>query len=285
MIRSYMFVPADSLRKLEKSIEGDADALIFDLEDSVATNRKSEARSCLDGFLAQRRSEINQHVYVRVNDLSSGATLDDLAIVMRHGPDGIVLPKSTSADDVRQVGHYLGAFEAAYRLGGSPTRILPIVTETSSSLFRLDGYKDATPRLVALMWGAEDLAADIGALRRKSDGRWTGAFAHARALCLLAAANAGVPAVDAISAEISDLQSVECETREAKQDGFSAKAAIHPAQLRPINEVFTPSEDELDWARRVIAAFDEGHGVATMDGKMVDRPHLRLAQRLISTER
>ncbi|MFM0222979.1 HpcH/HpaI aldolase/citrate lyase family protein [Paraburkholderia dipogonis] len=285
MIRSYMFVPADSPRKLEKSIESEADALILDLEDSVAASQKSEARTCLDAFLAQRRREIRKHLYVRVNDLESGATLDDLAIVMQHRPDGIVLPKSTSAEDVRQLGHYLDAFEAVYPRNGSLAKILPIVTETSSSLFRLHSYKDVSPRLVALMWGAEDLAADIGAVRRKANGRWMGAFAHARALCLIAAANAGVQAVDAISAEITDMQSVEEEAREAREDGFSAKAAIHPGQLRPINQVFTPSEEELAWARRIVAAFDAGDGVATLDGKMVDRPHLRLAERLLSSER
>jgi citrate lyase subunit beta / citryl-CoA lyase len=285
MIRSFLFVPADSSRKLEKSLVSQSDALIFDLEDSVALSKKAEARACLDSFLSQRRCEIEKLVYIRVNDLSTDATLADLATAMRHHPDGIVLPKSTSGDDVRRLGNYLDAFEVAYAHRGSPVKIVPIVTETASSLFTLDSYKNASPRLAGLMWGAEDLAADIGATRRKADGRWVGAFSHARALCLIASANAGVPAIDAISAEIVDMDLIEREAREAKEDGFSAKAAIHPSQVNPINDVFTPSDEELDWARRIIEAFDQGGGVATMDGKMIDRPHLRLAERLLAGER
>jgi citrate lyase subunit beta / citryl-CoA lyase len=285
MIRSFLFVPADSSRKLEKSLESKSDALIFDLEDSVAMTRKAEARACLDGFLSQRRREIDKLLYIRVNDLSTDATLDDLAVAMRHQPDGIVLPKSTSANDVRRLANYLEAFEVAYAHNGLPVKIVAIVTETSSSLFTLDSYKDASPRLAGLMWGAEDLAADIGATRRKADGRWAGAFSHARALCLIAAAHAGVQAIDAISAEIADGGAVEREAREAKEDGFSAKAAIHPSQVHSINDVFTPSDEELAWARRIIEAFEHGGGVATMDGQMIDRPHLRLAERLLAGER
>ncbi|TDN62338.1 CoA ester lyase [Paraburkholderia sp. BL10I2N1] len=282
MIRSFMFVPADSERKLEKSLASASDALIFDLEDSVATSRKAGARSCLHRFLLQHRGRIDKHVYVRVNDLTSGMTVNDLAAVMQHRPDGIVLPKSISGEDVRCLSYYLDVFDAVNSRTGSPTRILPIVTETASSLFEFGSYKNASPRLMGLMWGAEDLSADIGARRRKSSGRWTGAIAHARSLCLIAAANAGVPAIDAISAEIADLRVVESEALEAKQDGFAAKAAIHPSQVLPINDVFTPSDEELRWAHRVISAFNDGSGVATLDGQMLDRPHMRLAERLLA---
>ncbi len=290
MLRSMMFVPADHPRKLEKSLESGADALIFDLEDSVAMDKKAEARLILSNFLSLYRKEAKPLMCVRVNDLRSGLMLDDLVEVMPFQPDCIVLPKSTCGDDVRTLSLSLDAFEAVFRRSSkkqaskkqTPAKIVAIVTETAGSLFGLSSYKGASERLLALMWGAEDLSADLGAKRSRVPGGWTSTFAHVRTLCLLAAANAGVIAVDAVAMELDNPDAIRIEAREAKQDGFGAKAAIHPKQLGPIHEVFTPSKTELTWARRVVEAFGEGTGVASLDGRMLDRPHLRLAQRILA---
>jgi len=281
-MRSILFVPGDSERKFTRAAEGAADALILDLEDSVALARKPAARQITAGMLAAPRGRQQRHV--RVNALDTGMTLADLAAVMPARPDGIVLPKCADAGQVRQVSLWLDAFEAAFGLTPGSTRILGIATETAGSLFGLGSYAEAGPRLSGLMWGAEDLAASLGASANRLNGQWLSPFRLARDLCLAAAAAAGVPAFDTVHVDIEDLAGLEADAREAKRDGFSGKAVIHPKHVEVVNAIFTPTPEELDWARRVVAAFADGGemGVLRLDGKMLDRPHLRLAERLLA---
>jgi citrate lyase subunit beta / citryl-CoA lyase len=196
----------------------------------------------------------------------------------------VVLPKCDGGGQVRQVSLWLDAFEAAAGLPPGGTRILVIATETAGSLFGLGTYGEAGPRLSGLTWGAEDLSASLGASANRANGQWLAPFRLARDLCLAGAAAAGVPAFDTVHVDIEDLAGLEADAREAKRDGFSGKIAIHPKQVEVINAAFTPAADELDWARRVVAAFaaDGGAGVLRLDGKMLDRPHLRLAERLLA---
>jgi citrate lyase subunit beta/citryl-CoA lyase len=303
-MRSLLFVPADSPRKLEKSLQSGSDVLIFDLEDAVSLARKQEGRIELVKFLTElKRSGIKTpELYVRVNALTTAMTLADLAAVMPCRPTGIVLPKSTGARDLGLLSAYLEAFEHLYPLEScataeapsikptpSLTSIIAIVTETADSLAGLNEYRGATPRLAGMMWGAEDLSGDIGALTNKEEGssEWTSPFKLVRSLCLFAAAAAGVPAIDTVPTEINNVDALRRETRQAYRDGFSAKAAIHPGQVPVINEAMTPDAATQEWAARVIEAFaaSANVGVATLDGKMLDTPHLRLAKKIIAAAR
>lgn len=280
-MRSWLFVPGDSERKFARASEGEADVLILDLEDSVLPADKQAARGTTRAMLEAPRGR--QQRWVRVNALDTGLTLGDLAAVMPARPDGIVLPKCAEAGQVRQLGHWLDAFEAAQGLEAAPTRILAIATETAASLFGLGSYAQAGPRLAALTWGAEDLSADIGGLANRADGAWLGVYRLARELCLAAAAAAGVPAIDTVHVDINDLDGLAADARTARRDGFAGKMIIHPSHVAATNAAFTPAPEELDWARRVVAAFaDGGAGATRMDGKMLDRPHLRLAERLLA---
>ncbi len=300
-MRSLLFVPADSPRKLEKSLQSGSDVLIFDLEDAVSPSRKHEGREELVKFLTEvKRSGLKTpELYVRVNALTTGMTLADLAAVMPCRPAGVVLPKSTGARDLALLSAYLEAFEHLYPVESSEARgsttsssvasqtsIIAIVTETADSLAGLNEYRGATPRLAGMMWGAEDLSGDIGALTNKEEGtsEWTSPFNLVRSLCLFAASAAGVPAIDTVPTDIHNIEALRRETRLAYRDGFSAKAAIHPGQVPVINEAMTPDAATQEWATRVIAAFaaSASVGVATLDGKMLDTPHLRLAKKIIA---
>lgn len=282
MIRSYLFVPGDSARKFERAIAGAADALILDLEDSVAPANKAAAREATRAMLAADCA--GKTLFVRVNALDTGLTLADLAAVMPARPDGVVLPKCSSADELRRLHHYLDAFEAAAGHPVGATRILAIGTETAQSLFRLGDYAGVSARLCGLMWGAEDLSASLGASRNREDGRYLDPFLLARNLCLAGAAAAGVDPVDTVHVDIEDLDGLRAETLAARRDGFVGKAVIHPRHVDVVNAAFAPTEDEIDWAMRVIAAFDEsqGTGVAKLDGKMIDQPHLKNARQILA---
>jgi citrate lyase subunit beta/citryl-CoA lyase len=201
---------------------------------------------------------------------------------MPFRPDGYVLPKSRGGCDVRTLGLYLDAFEKAYLDESVATKIIAIATETATSVLGLNTYKDASPRLYGLMWGAEDLSSDLGARMAHSNGQWTPVFDLARSMCLFAAAHAGVVAIDTVPTEIHNAEALRTESHTARRDGFAAKAAIHPAQVAVINEAFSASAEELAWATRVVAAFRSGDGVATLDGRMLDRPHLKLATRILT---
>ena len=279
-IRSFLFVPADSERKLAKGLESGADALILDLEDSVAAANRPTARKLAREFLETHRSGVAR--YVRVNPLASGLTLDDLAATVAGKPDGILLPKCTPAD-VTTADHYLSAFEAAAGNPAGTIRIVAIATETAEAVFQLGNYAGASPRLESITWGAEDLSACIGGNNRTIDGAYDGPYQLARSLCLLAASAAGVAALDTIYTDFRDDAGLKAEAVAARRSGFTGKMAIHPAQLATINEVFSTSAEEREWAERVMAAFgaNPNAGTLALDGKMIDKPHLVLARRLL----
>jgi citrate lyase subunit beta / citryl-CoA lyase len=281
LMRSMLFVPGDSPRKFEKASEGRADALIIDLEDSVVTEKKGEAREQTAAMLKGRRGP--HQLYVRVNALGTGMTLADLAGVMPAAPDGIVLPKSRGGDDVRHVALWLDAFEAAAGTAIGATRIVCVATETAGAIFGLGTYKDCSPRLAGLMWGAEDLSASLGATEKASGGVFHSPYRLARDLCLMAAAAADVAAIDTVYTDIDNLAGLEQETRTARRDGFSAKALIHPKHVDIVNAAFEPTDAERIWAEKVIAAFADypNSGTLRLDGMMIDKPHLRAAKKIL----
>ncbi len=269
-LRSWLFVPADSERKITKALDSDADAIIFDLEDSVSPAMKPVARDVLRNLL--KRSGAPQW-WVRVNPLGSEFHKDDLELIAIADIHGIVLPKAESGDDVRQLAH---------RTGNIPVHA--IVTETAASLFGLLSYRDPASPLVAMSWGAEDLSAALGA-SSKHDARGELAFTYklARSLCLAGAVAAGVQPVDGVFADFKDDKGLKAEAQAARRDGFTGKLAIHPAQVPIINAAFTPSKDDVAHAEEIVAAF-EAHpdaGVLSVGGKMVDRPHLVQARRVL----
>ena len=280
-MRSLLFVPADSERKLARSKQSGADALILDLEDSVVPANRPAARVQARAFLDES-SDAGFRRYVRINPLASEAALNDLAAVLPGKPHGILLPKCLP-EDVRTLDHYLTAFEAAFGLTTGAVQVIAIATETPAAIFALGRYAGVSPRLEGITWGAEDLAACLGGSNRKFDGSYEDAYRLARALCLLAAADAGVMPIDTIYTDFKDAAGLAAECAAARRSGFVAKMAIHPAQLSAINSAFSVREEELAWARQVVAMFAENPDVGTvaLDGKMVDRPHLTLARRTL----
>lgn len=282
-MRSLLFVPGDSARKFARAREGAADALILDLEDSVAAEAKEAARRETADMLQAPRG--TQQLFVRVNAFDTGLAASDLAAVMPHAPNGIALPKCDGPDQVRRLGHMLDAFEAAHGLEAGRTQILAIVTETAGSLFRLGAYRGCSPRLWGMMWGAEDLAASFGATANREGGALLSPYRLARDLCLAGAAAAGVVAVDTVATAIDDLDAVAQEARAARRDGFLAKGIIHPKHAEVVNAAFRPSEDEIAWARRIAEAFGSRTdlGVMKIDGQMIDKPHLRAAERILAS--
>jgi citrate lyase subunit beta / citryl-CoA lyase len=283
-VRSLLFVPGDDERKLARAFGCGADCIILDLEDSVAPERKVAARAATRSLLAERRIAGGPQRFVRINPLASGLALADLAAIVGARPDGIVLPKAAGADDVRALDHYLAALESREDIPAGGIAILPIAPETAAAMFTFASYAGASARLCGIMWGCEDLAADVGALaNRGPDGAHLEPFRLARSLCLFAAAAAQVGAIDTVFTDFRDEAGLEREARDAALCGFAAKAAIHPGQIAAINAAFTPDADAVAWARRIVAAFDEnpGLGAIGIDGKMIDRPHLRAARRLL----
>jgi citrate lyase subunit beta/citryl-CoA lyase len=288
-MRSLLFVPADSERKLAKGLDSGADVLLIDLEDSVALDAKENARAVAARFLAEARERSERpRLYVRVNALDTGETDADLAAVMPAAPEGIMLPKSVSGASVQQLDAKLAVHEAQNDLDDGATRIVIVATETAASLFNLGSYAGASARLDGLSWGAEDLSADIGALgNRDASGAFTEPFRMARNLCLFGAVAAGAIPIDTVFTNFRDLDGLRREAEEALRDGFTAKMAIHPAQVPVINEVFTPSQDAIADARRIVDAFAAAGdpGVVGLDGEMLDRPHLRRAEKLLARAR
>jgi citrate lyase subunit beta/citryl-CoA lyase len=298
MLRSLLFVPGDSERKQQRALAGPADALILDLEDSVDPAALPAARARVSQLLAARVADAPQ-LWVRINPLSGRLWREDLealyAAEPRRAPDGIVLPKVSAPTEIVQAAGQLGALEARVGLAAGTTRLLVIATETAQGLLALPQYpsvlssaRATLARLAALTWGAEDLGAALGALgQRNASGELTPTFQLARTTCLLAATALGVQAIDGVHTDFRDAEGLRRELEEARRDGFSGKLAIHPDQLDPINAAFTPSEAECAYAQRVVAAFAAapGAGVVSLDGRMIDRPHLRHAQRTLAAAR
>ncbi|MEQ1954740.1 CoA ester lyase [Mesorhizobium sp. CN2-181] len=287
-MRSLLFVPGDSERKLEKGFTSAADVILIDLEDSVSPQNKAAARGIAATAIRERRENAKAAIYVRVNDLASGLTDDDLAAVMAAAPDGIMLPKAEGLADVERLSVKLRVLEAENGLADGATRILPIVSETAAGVFAAASFGRGSPRLSAVTWGAEDLSAAIGARATRDDqGRYTDVFRLARSLTLLAASAADTAAIDTVFVDFRNEPGLRAECLEAERDGFTGKMAIHPDQVAVINEAFTPSPEALAEARMVVEAFAAAGnlGVVGIGGKMFDRPHLRRAERVLARAR
>jgi citrate lyase subunit beta / citryl-CoA lyase len=284
-MRSLLFIPADSDKKLAKGAESGADALILDLEDSVAAERKAGARETALAYLKQHAGARRQQLIVRVNALDTGLTDADLDVVVAGRPDAILLPKAEGGTAVIHLDAKLTAREAIHGLPDGAIKILALATETAASLFVCGTYRDSSPRLAGITWGAEDLSAELGAAtNRDAAGRFTSPYMLARNLSLAAAASASVQAIDTVYADFRNTAGLREEAQEALRDGFTAKMAIHPAQVAPINEVFTPSAETIATAQAIVQAFRDNPaaGVVGIGGVMYDRPHLTRAERLLA---
>ncbi len=285
-MKSWLFAPGDSEKKLAKAIASEADIVLLDLEDSVASEAKPAARALVAEMLGAQTGR--ERLWVRINPLTTPDALPDLAAVMPSAPGGIFLPKAEGAADITRLHYYLTAFEAAFGLRQGSTLVAPLVTETAAAMFRTGDYAGDYPgreRLVAMSWGAEDLSSALGASEQRGpDGEYAHTYEMARSLCLIGASAAGVPAIETVQPEFRDLEALERRARRVRAAGFAGMLAIHPAQVAPINAAFTPSAEELAHARAIVEAFaaNPGAGVVALDGAMLDRPHLVLAQRLLA---
>lgn len=283
-MRSWLFAPGDSQKKIEKAAGGSADIILFDLEDAVAEEEKPKARELISAFLKSQSAEARQRLWVRVNPLDGPHTLTDLAAIMPGAPGGIMLPKARGRHDVDVLDHYLSALEVANGIEEGSTKVLVLVTETAEGMLNTGVYKDA-PRVVGLSWGAEDLADDLGASDNLNpDGSYGFTYELARSMCLLGAAAAGVAAIETIQGDFKDLEGLRRRAEKVRRDGYRGMLAIHPAQVDVINEAFTPSEEELTAAQEIVDLFAANPGVGTIGhkGAMLDRPHLARAKNLLA---
>ncbi len=287
IIRSWLFVPGDSERKQAKGRENPADALILDLEDSVAQDRQQVARDMVRAFLQANPDRSRQKLWVRINPLDTEASLPDLAAVMPGAPDGICLPKVYSAADVDTLSKYLDALEAREGLPRGSTKILSVATETAASLLTFHTYlNNPLNRLVGMTWGGEDLAAALGASdnRHPVTGDYDDPYLMAKSLCLAAARAIGAQPVGVVYVDYRDLSGLAADCQRDRRAGFVGKIAIHPDQAEVINRAFTPSDDEVAHARRVVDVFERNPGLGTvgLEGKMLDMPHLKQARNLLA---
>jgi len=285
-MRSLLFAPADSARKLNKAMSSGADALIIDLEDSIALDSKARARDSAAAFLKDAMANTQRpYLIVRVNGLQTGLTDADLDAITPAKPDAIMLPKAEGGAAIVHAAAKLAVREAQSDLPDSHIKILPIATETAAALFMVGTFAGARARLIGMTWGAEDLSAELGArANRDEQGRFLDPYRLARSLCLAGAAAAAVPAIDTVFVDFRNHAGFRRECEEACRDGFVGKMAIHPAQVPIINDVFTPSADAIAHAQTVVAAFAAapGAGVVGIGGVMYDRPHLARAKQLLA---
>ncbi len=280
-MRSLLFVPADSARKLARAEDAGADALILDLEDSVATARKSLARGAAAEYLAAgpRRCA----VWVRINDRASGEADRDLEAIVAGRPAGIVVPKIEGPADIAAVDARIAALEARHGLAAGGIELLALVTETPAAVLRMAQLLELhCARLGALTWGAEDLSAALGAGNpRTAEGRWRPTYEYARTQCLLAAHALAIEAIDTVYVDFRNAQGLREDCTASRSDGFGGRLAIHPDQVAIINSAYTPSESERAQAQRIVDAFAGGQGTVSIDGRMYDLPHLKAAQRVL----
>ncbi len=285
-LRSMLFVPADSERKLAKSLGSPADVLILDLEDSVAESRKTAARGTAADFITAHAAQLTSRLFVRINPLDSGLAMGDLASVVVPGLAGIMLPKTNSAADIVHLGHCLDALEARAGIAPGTVRIVPVATETAQAILNMQSFAHPVARLAGVTWGAEDLSAAIGAVsNRDEDGNFSPLYVLANSLCLCAATAAGVPAIDTLHADFRDSAGLAAACRASRRRGFRGRIAIHPDQVAIINEAYSPTEAELAHARRIVDAFaaQPEAGTLSIDGVMIDKPHLTQALRTLGT--
>ncbi|GAA0959849.1 CoA ester lyase [Actinocorallia libanotica] len=283
--RSWLFAPGDSERKTEKAAAGPADVVVLDLEDAVAEEGKPGARSTVAAFLAERPLAERDRLWVRINPLDGPHALADLAAVVPARPGGVMLPKARGRGDVEVLDHYLSALEVAAGAERGSTKVIVLVTETAEGMFTTGTYKGA-PRMVAMTWGAEDLADAVGASEnRDADGGYGFTYELARSLCLLGASAAGVAAVETIHGDFKDTEGLRRRAEKVRRDGYRGMLAIHPAQVEVINEAFTPTEAELAAAQEIVDLFAAHPGAGTIghNGAMLDRPHLARARALLAS--
>ena len=285
-MRSLLFVPADGGSKLDKAFSSGADAVIVDLEDSIAPGRKTAARALAASFLqAALATSTRPRLLVRINALATGLADADLDAIVPARPDAILLPKAEGAAAVAEAAAKLTAREAAADITRGHIKIVAQAIETAAGIFVVGTFRGASERLIGLTWGPEDLSAELGAeANRDAEGRFTEPYRLARSLCLFGAAAAEVAAIETVYVDFRNLAGLRRETEEARRDGFTGRLAIHPAQVPVINEVFTPTAEALARARAIVAAFAgaPGAGVVAIDAVMYDRPHLARAQRLLA---
>jgi citrate lyase subunit beta / citryl-CoA lyase len=282
-MRSWLFAPGDSEKKMTKAIDGSADIALFDLEDAVSPENKSLARQMVHDMLAAHPDQ-RERLWVRINPFDGPYPLGDLAAIMPARPGGIMLPKVYGRADVEKLDHCLSALEVANGIEEGSTPVIVLITETAEAMFHTGSYKGA-PRVVALTWGAEDLADSIGASsNRNPDGSYGFTYELARSLTVLGAATAGVLAIETISADFRDLEALRERAEKVRRDGFRGMLAIHPAQVDVINMAFTPTADEVAEAREIVAVFAANPGVGAIGykGAMLDRPYLSRAQQLLA---
>jgi citrate lyase subunit beta/citryl-CoA lyase len=283
--RSLLFAPGDSDRKMEKAAASTADIVLIDLEDAVTEDAKPKARAMISGFLEAQQATARHRLWVRINSLDGPHALADLAAVIPARPGGILLPKSRGRGDVELLDHYLSALEVAAGLDQGETQVIALAIETADSMFTAGTYQGA-PRLVAMTWGAEDLADAVGASgNRNPDGSYGFTYELARSMCLLGAAAAGVAAIDTIHGDFRDEDGLRRRAEQVRRAGFRGMLAIHPAQVDVINTAFTPTAEELAEAQAIVDLFAANPGVGAIghNGAMLDRPHLARAQALLAT--
>jgi citrate lyase subunit beta/citryl-CoA lyase len=289
VLRSLLFVPGDSERKQAKGLGSGADALILDLEDSVAVAQLPAARQRVRELLEAHTDRSRQQLWVRVNPLSSGLLLQDLTAVFPGKPDGLVLPKINAPQELVQIGHYLSALEAQQGRAEGATKLIAIATETPQAVLALSSYAEVLTaantkaRLAGLTWGAEDLSAALGAQKLDNQGAPTFTFQLARSLCVITAKALEVQGIDSVYVDFRNAAGLKADIDAARRDGYTGKLAIHPDQVGPINEAFIPTPAEVEWAKRVAAAFaaSPDAGVMSLDGQMIDKPHLVQARRIL----
>jgi citrate lyase subunit beta / citryl-CoA lyase len=280
ILRSLLFVPADSEKKLAKARGSAADALILDLEDSVAAETRPKARELAREFLKYRHE---QSIWVRINPLGSDDFIRDVEALVASGPAGFVIPKADGPHTLNVIDAHILTRESLAELPAGGIKLLPVATETPAAVLSLGDYRSPPPRLAALTWGAEDLAAELGAAgNRDEHGEFLLTFKIVRTLCLMAAKAAGVDAIETLHANFRDAAGLERAARAAQREGFSGMLAIHPDQVETINEAFTPSQADIDHAQKVVAAFESGAGVVSLDGRMLDQPHLKQAKHILA---
>jgi citrate lyase subunit beta/citryl-CoA lyase len=282
ILRSFLFVPADSERKLEKAKSSPADALILDLEDAVAADKRPVARGLAHEFL-KSEAKGSVSLWVRINPVGSVDYEEDLDAVVAQRPAGLVVPKPDSPDTLRALDRDIAALEDKYGLPARSVLLMPVASETPLAVATLMEYRNPPPRLAALTWGAEDLAAALGAATNRDDaGDFLFTYRTVRALALIAAKAAGVEAIETVHADFRDMAGLARAAQAAQREGFTGMLAIHPDQVAVINEAFTPSAADVAHAQRVAAAFSSGQGVASLDGKMLDQPHLKQAKHILA---
>jgi citrate lyase subunit beta/citryl-CoA lyase len=285
-MRSLLFVPADAGAKLDKAMASGADAVIIDLEDSISPERKPAAREAARDYLKAHAGKANRpRLFVRINGLDTGMTDADLAAIVPGKPDAVLFPKAEGGSSVVHLDAKLTAQESIAGVAENSIKVLAQNVESAAGLFLAGTFKDASARLIGVTWGPEDLSAELGAESNRDDkGFLTEPYRFARSVCLFGAAAAKLPAIETVYVDFRNSDGLRQDTIEARRDGFTGRLAIHPAQVPVINEVFTPSAEQIEKAKAIVAAFaaNPGAGAIGIDGKMFDRPHLIRAQRLLA---